>query len=45
MVLSLRSSKYILAIMNNVYNILIKSDLTILSIDISVFKMGKLRAV
>ena len=45
MVLSLRSSKYILASMNYVYDISMKSNLTSLSIDISLFKMSKMRAV
>ena len=43
--LSLRSSKYILANMNYVYNISIKTQLTNLSIDMIVFKLIKLRAV
>ena len=45
--LSLRSSKYVLANMNYVYSISIKTQLTNLStcIDIIVFKLTKLRAV
>ena len=45
MMLSLRSSRYIIAYMNRVYNISIRSELTNLSIDTFVFKMSKLRAV
>ena len=45
MVLSLRSSIYILAIMNHLINITMKSNLTSLSIDISLFEMSKMRAV
>ena len=43
--LSLRSSKYVLANMNYVYNISTKSQLTNLFIDMIVFKLTKLRAV
>ena len=43
--LSLRSSKYILANISYVYRLSIESQLTNLSIDISAFKKTKLRAV
>ena len=43
--LSLRSSKYILANMNYIYDISIKRQLTNLSIDMIDFKLTKLRAV
>ena len=43
--LSLRSSNYILANMNYIYDISIKRQLTNLSIDMIDFKLTKLRAV
>ena len=43
--LSLRSSKYVLANMNYVCNIPIQSQLINLSIDVIVFKLVELRAV
>ena len=43
--LSLRSSKYILANMNREYDISLESQLTNLFIDIFVFEMTKLIAV
>ena len=43
--LSVRSPKYNLVNINSVYGILIKNQLTQLSIDIFLFEMAKLRAV